>query len=174
MMTRSLWRFSALAVLLLGIACGPIRKKQVVEEFPLDEAEPDLPIGKYGEIAALSPVFFDYDSVSLSEAARDTLAENAKWLVGHSSVTILIEGHCDERGTTAYNLALSDRRAKTTRGYLIRLGIRGKRIQTLPYGEEKPFCAEATEECWRQNRQAHFKGQIPKPPGKKEKEQKKR
>lgn len=171
-MTRSLWKFSALAVILLGAACAPIRKKAVVEEFPLDEAEPDLPIGKYGEIAALAPIFFDYDSANLSEAARDTLAENGKWLVSHSSVTILIEGHCDERGTTAYNLALSDRRAKAARGYLIRLGIRGKRIQTLPYGEEKPFCAEATEECWAKNRRAHFKGQIPKPEEKKGKKEK--
>ena len=68
----------------------------------------------------------------------------------------MVEGHCDERGTNEYNLALGDRRSRAVRDYLVALGIGSNRIETISYGEEKPVCAEKTEECWAKNRRAHF------------------
>ena len=80
----------------------------------------------------------------------------ASWLIKNTSAKILVEGHCDERGTNEYNLALGDRRAKAARDYLIALGIASNRIEMISYGEEKPLCKESTEECWAKNRRVHF------------------
>jgi len=88
--------------------------------------------------------------------AKPILQAIASWLLKNTSANILIEGHCDERGTNEYNLALGDRRAKAARDYLIALGIASDRIEMLSYGEEKPLCTETTEECWAKNRRAHF------------------
>jgi peptidoglycan-associated lipoprotein len=81
---------------------------------------------------------------------------NARWLKAHPSYLVLIEGHCDERGTNEYNLALGERRAKATRDHLVSLGIEGSRITVISYGEERPVCTERTEGCWTKNRRAHF------------------
>ena len=104
----------------------------------------------------LTDAFFDYDQADLREDARSALAADAGWLKKYSSVHVLIEGHCDERGTAAFNLALGDRRANAAKEYLVSLGIDGSRLRTISYGKERPFCTESTESCWQQNRRAHL------------------
>jgi len=104
----------------------------------------------------LQDVFFDTDSYDLEPEAREALAENAEWMREHRSVEILIEGHCDERNTREYNLALGERRAAAARDYLVFLGIDANRIRTISYGEERPFALGHDEDAWRLNRRAHF------------------
>jgi peptidoglycan-associated lipoprotein len=104
----------------------------------------------------LSDAFFDYDQADLREDARSALAANAEWLKKYPSVQVLMEGHCDERGTAAYNLALGERRANAAKDYLGSLGVDGSRLRTVSYGKERPFCTESSESCWQQNRRAHF------------------
>lgn len=104
----------------------------------------------------LKDVFFDTDKADLREDARQILAANATWLQQHPTVKILIEGHCDERNTNEYNLALGWRRANTVKNYLVSLGVSADRMTTISYGEEKPFALCHDESCWWQNRRAHF------------------
>ncbi len=104
----------------------------------------------------LQDVFFDTDSYDLRPEAREALAENAEWLREHRSVEVLVEGHCDERNTREYNLALGERRAAAARDYLVFLGVDANRIRTISYGEERPFALGGDEEAWRLNRRAHF------------------
>lgn len=104
----------------------------------------------------LQDAYFDYDQSDLRDDARSALSANAEWLKKYPSIQILIEGHCDERGTSAYNLALGDRRANAARDYVASLGISAARVKTVSYGKERPFCTESSESCWQQNRRAHF------------------
>ncbi len=104
----------------------------------------------------LQDIYYDYDSFDLAAEARETLRVNANWLQSNSQARVEIEGHCDERGTAEYNLALGAKRAKSARDYLVSLGISPERLSTISYGEELPVCREATESCWSQNRRAHF------------------
>jgi peptidoglycan-associated lipoprotein len=104
----------------------------------------------------LSDVFFDYDQNTLRDDGRRALQDDARWLKQWPSTTIRIDGHCDERGTGEYNLALGDRRATVVRNYLLDLGISGARIQVRSLGKEAPFCREGGEDCWSQNRRGHF------------------
>jgi peptidoglycan-associated lipoprotein len=104
----------------------------------------------------LEDVFFDTDRFDLTPEARATLAKNANWLIQFPSVEILVEGHCDERNTREYNLALGERRANAVREYLSSLGIGSVRIRTISYGEERPFALGHDEDSWRLNRRAHF------------------
>ncbi|HEV2064694.1 MAG TPA: peptidoglycan-associated lipoprotein Pal [Thermoanaerobaculia bacterium] len=104
----------------------------------------------------LNAAYFDYDKADLRDDARATLAGNADWLKKYPSIQVLIEGHCDERGTSAYNLALGDRRANAAREYLASLGIDATRMKTVSYGKERPGCTESTEACWQKNRRAPF------------------
>jgi peptidoglycan-associated lipoprotein len=104
----------------------------------------------------LQDAFFDYDQSDLRDDARTALSANAEWLKRHPSIQILIEGHADERGTSAYNLALGDRRANAARDYLDSLGVAASRVRTVSYGKERPFCTDSTEDCWQQNRRGHF------------------
>ena len=99
---------------------------------------------------------FDFDSVALSETARATLRANADWLKTNATARVQIEGHCDERGTAEYNMALGAKRAQTAMDYLATLGIAANRLSTISYGEEVPLCKEQTEECWARNRRARF------------------
>lgn len=100
--------------------------------------------------------FFSYNRYDIGGEARKALKQNAKILKKHKNATILIEGHCDDRGSTEYNIALGQRRADAAKNYLARLGVKKNRIKTKSYGEENPFCHEATEKCWQSNRRAHF------------------
>jgi peptidoglycan-associated lipoprotein len=104
----------------------------------------------------LKDVNFDFDSAALSETARATLRANADWLKSNPAARVQIEGHCDERGTAEYNMALGAKRAQAAMDYLTTLGIAGNRLSTLSYGEEIPVCKEKTEECWARNRRARF------------------
>ena len=107
-------------------------------------------------VSDLVDVFFDYDKSDLSAESRDTLANDAKLLKAASGVKIVVEGHCDERGTNEYNLGLGERRANAVKNYLVSLGISASRIKTISYGEEKPFSMGHNEAAWKQNRRAHF------------------
>ena len=104
----------------------------------------------------LKDAFFDFDSYDLSADARSVLKGDADWLKSNPSVRVEIEGHCDERGTNEYNLALGAKRAQAARDYLVSLGIAADRLSTTSYGEEIPVCQQHSEECWRQNRRARF------------------
>jgi peptidoglycan-associated lipoprotein len=104
----------------------------------------------------LRDVFYEYDSAELSLDAQQALAGGARFLVEHAAFEVQVEGHCDERGTAEYNLALGERRAGAARAYLTRLGVDGGRLRPVSFGEERPVCADTAEPCWSQNRRAHF------------------
>jgi peptidoglycan-associated lipoprotein len=104
----------------------------------------------------LQPVFFELDSAEISAEGQKTLASNAEVLKKYTSWVISIEGHCDERGTAEYNLALGERRALAARTYLVSLGITPERLRTVSYGKEFPFDPNHTEDAWAKNRRAHF------------------
>lgn len=101
-------------------------------------------------------VFFDYDSAVLSTAAQYVLKNKSEILIKYSGVLVTIEGHCDERGTNEYNLALGERRAESAKNFLVSLGINASRLKTISYGEEKPVVASHDEASWSKNRRAHF------------------
>ncbi len=101
-------------------------------------------------------IFFDFDQYTIRKDARPVLDGNAKWLRIEPGKSVLIEGHCDERGTQAYNLVLGEKRARATKRYLEDLGIPASRMQITSYGEVRPFCKEHNDGCWQQNRRAHF------------------
>lgn len=113
-------------------------------------------LGLGGDDGPLETIYFAFDSDDLDSEARATLQRNRDWLENNPSVRIEIEGHCDERGTIEYNLALGARRAASARDYLTALGISPARITTISYGEELPLCHESTESCWRRNRRGRF------------------
>ena len=101
-------------------------------------------------------VYFDYDKSDVRGDQQAALQADAQFLSQHSNVNIVIEGHCDSRGSTEYNLALGDQRASSVKNALTTLGISASRIKTISYGKEKPFCTEENEACWQQNRRGHF------------------
>lgn len=101
-------------------------------------------------------VFFDYDSFDLRADAQQQIAANAQFLKQHPNVRFNVEGHCDERGSTEYNLALGDSRAAAVKEGLVRAGIAANSIGTSSAGKEKPFCTQSNEQCWQQNRRGHF------------------
>jgi peptidoglycan-associated lipoprotein len=105
---------------------------------------------------SMKDVFFEYDSYDITGQYTGVLQQDARFLQQHPNMQFTIEGHCDERGSTEYNLALGDNRALATKNALIAMGIAASRIKTVSYGKEKPFCTESTEACWQQNRRAHF------------------
>jgi len=107
-------------------------------------------------IPELRDVFFDFDKYDVRPGDAKVLDANASWLKSNPDNLVLIEGHCDERGTNEYNLALGERRAKATMNYLVSQGIQASRITIISYGEERPLCSEKTEDCWAKNRRAHF------------------
>ncbi len=109
-----------------------------------------------GEGGPFQDVFFSYDSFELSEEARQTLQANADWLQNNAGVKVEIEGHCDERGTAEYNLALGAKRARAAQDYLMTLGVPAERLSIISYGEELPQCTDANESCWQRNRRGHF------------------
>jgi len=130
-------------------------QESTVSKSSLDE----LKSGKAPATSSSSPlkdVFFDFDRYDLSADARTVLRANAEWLKTNPAVRVEIEGHCDERGTNEYNLALGAKRAQAAREYLSTLGISSERLSTTSFGEEIPVCRESNESCWKQNRRARF------------------
>jgi len=108
------------------------------------------------EQGLLGDVYFDFDKYELKQEARDRLAKNAGFMNAHPEFTFNVEGHCDERGTVEYNLALGERRANASKDYLVSLGVSASRIRTISYGKERPQCTEADESCWWRNRRDYF------------------
>ena len=158
----------ALLVIAIALLAGACAKKQPTPEegvgggiaeqglgsgSSLDRAREGLGPGE-GDI--LKDVHFAYDSDDLDESARATLDDSLSWLRDNPKPRVEIEGHCDNRGTIEYNLALGARRAKVVQDYLATQGIAGDRLKTISYGKELPLCHEDTEECWARNRRAHF------------------
>jgi peptidoglycan-associated lipoprotein len=100
--------------------------------------------------------YFDYDKADVGADARTALTQTGQFLRSYPQIKVALEGHCDERGSTEYNLALGDRRAQAAKDFLVSLGIAADRIQTVSYGKERPFCSAHDEACYKQNRRAHF------------------
>lgn len=138
-----------------GISEEGIREERVTSESPAA-----LEAGKSDQAAAegsedLLDVFFEFDQAVIKEESKVNLQKNAKRLV-EGRMKLRIEGHADERGTEEYNLTLGERRAQAVKRFLTALGIDKGRIQTITYGEERPFCNQHEENCYKQNRRAHF------------------
>jgi peptidoglycan-associated lipoprotein len=112
--------------------------------------------GEFLESSLLKDIHFGFDRYDLTPKARDILSQNAELLLKNPGAKIQIEGHCDERGTIEYNLALGERRATSTREYLISLGVSTNRISTISYGEEMPLDSRHNEDAWAKNRRSHF------------------
>jgi peptidoglycan-associated lipoprotein len=110
---------------------------------------------EFRETDNLKDVFFDFDRYDIRQSDAKVLDTNATWLKTNNNL-VLIEGHCDERGTNEYNLALGERRAKATMNYLVGQGVQANRITIISYGKERPTCTEHSEGCWAKNRRAHF------------------
>ena len=104
----------------------------------------------------LRPIYFDFDRHELKKESLDTLSSNARWLKEHPGFQLVIEGHCDERGTNEYNMALGDKRANAVRNYLVDAGIEASRLRTISYGEERPVSTDRNEVSWTRNRRAAF------------------
>lgn len=107
-------------------------------------------------IERIKDIFFDYDRYDIRPDARETLRANARAFAERPQLRFTIEGHCDERGSERYNLALGDRRANAAKAFLVEQGIAADRIETVTFGKSQPFCTESNEACWQQNRRAHF------------------
>jgi peptidoglycan-associated lipoprotein len=124
---------------------------------PPATAAPARPSPKeFTAVAELRDVYFDFDKYDIRPPDAKTLDGNAGWLKSNPNHLVLIEGHCDERGTNEYNLALGERRAKSTMNYLVSQGVQASRITIISYGEERPACTQKNEECWAKNRRAQF------------------
>lgn len=107
-------------------------------------------------------VFFDTDEFSIRPDQEATIRDDAEFLKQHPDLHVAIEGHCDELGSTEYNLALGESRASEVKSELVRAGVEGNRIDTISYGKERPFCSDENEECWKQNRRAHLVALFPR------------
>ena len=118
---------------------------------PVEVSEEDL----FGQ--NVKDAFFDYDKSNIRSDAQQVLTADAEFLKAHAGVRFTIEGHCDERGSEEYNLGLGDRRATAAKSFLVNLGVAEDRIGTISYGKTRPVCTESNEDCWQQNRRAHFK-----------------
>jgi peptidoglycan-associated lipoprotein len=118
------------------------------EDFSVNDAS--------GEGGPLADVYFEYDQARLADGARAILEKHALWLQNHRAAKVAIEGHCDERGTVDYNLALGEQRARATRDYLVSMGVAGDRLTTVSYGKERPLDPASNEAAWAKNRRAHF------------------
>ena len=132
-----------------------VAKSQPSERSSQKEAE----IRREGAAAAaagLSDVFFTFDSWTLTEEGMQTLARNAEWIKANLNARLKIGGHCDERGTQAYNIVLGEKRAKTTRNYLAELGVGADRLAVVSYGKERPFCKDSDESCYQKNRRGQM------------------
>lgn len=139
---------------------GTAGKKEIVEEqvYMGDrEGEVSSETEAIAEGTAISrDVLFDFDKYDIRPDVRPILDSVAAWMNRNRSFNVTIEGHCDERGTNEYNLALGEKRARAAMDYLVSLGISSSRMNMITYGEERPVCTEKNEGCWQKNRRAHF------------------
>jgi len=128
-----------------------------------EDAEVSLRGKEFEEAPQMGSVYFDFDAADIRGDMREILARNADYLKKNTEAEIRVDGHCDERGTSEYNLALGQRRAMAVRAYYKSLGVPGERIGTLSWGEEKPACEKSAESCWSKNRRAETLLRLPKP-----------
>jgi peptidoglycan-associated lipoprotein len=133
-----------------GVGVG---KEGGISERPIT----DMTLEEINAAEFLKNVYFDFDKSDLKPEAIAQLDQNALWLTQHPTVRVIIEGHCDERGTDEYNLALGERRSKTAMEYLARVGIAVSRMMVVSYGESRPLDPRSNEEAWAKNRRAHFR-----------------
>lgn len=160
---------AALSLLLMAPGCSSRKKVEggaappeppptTSDNLPPTETPPPPPTtGGTEETASnLRDAYFDFDDASLREDAKAALDGNAKYLESHSGTSVVIEGHCDERGSVEYNLALGEKRARAAKDYLVAYGITASRVTTISYGKERPFDPGHSEEAWASNRRAHF------------------
>lgn len=133
-----------------------LREQAIRDQEARERAERDRAAAEAARLGELSRIYFDFDRAELSAEARETLGKVAQLMKAGPGKSLTIEGNCDDRGTNEYNLALGQQRADAAARYLQTLGVERKRIKTISYGEERPICPEATEACWRKNRNATF------------------
>jgi peptidoglycan-associated lipoprotein len=180
--TAALWMM-ALVLVVVAVGCAPKEPPQMPEK-PVVEPEAPEPVEEVSpppappveqdetpdwmtpdimemnkmlvERGLLGDVYFDYDKYELRPEALERLRKNADFMKEYPEFVFGLEGHCDERGTNEYNLALGERRANAAKSYLVSLGIDPSRIRTISYGEERPFCTQHDESCWSKNRRGHF------------------
>jgi peptidoglycan-associated lipoprotein len=119
--------------------------------------QPQPPPAQFAENAALADIHFDFDKSTIRPGDARILEASAEWLKANPKALVLIEGHCDERGTNEYNVALGERRARAALTYLMSRGVAAGRMSVISYGEERPACLEHTEACWAKNRRGHFR-----------------
>jgi peptidoglycan-associated lipoprotein len=136
----------------------PVKKESVKEviEQKTAKLEETSSASRVEEASVLQDALFDYNKYDIRADDRPVLNSAASFLNKNAKLNVLIEGHCDERGTNEYNLALGEKRAKAVKDYLTSLGIKPARMSVITYGEEKPVCTEQNEICWQKNRRAHF------------------
>jgi len=127
-------------------APAPLTEDEIFARKSLDQLNAERP---------LVDAFFDYDQAVIRDDARPAMQKNADWLKRWSTTQVTVEGHCDERGSSEYNLALGSRRADSVKQYLVSLGVPANRITVISKGKEQPFCSEGAESCWAQNRRGH-------------------
>ena len=132
-----------------------IVKNEPAPPPPAPQPEPAPAVEPAAEII-IEDVFFDYDKYNIRNDALSVMERNARVLSNNAGARVLLEGHCDERGTVEYNLALGDRRAQSAKNYLVQFGIDPSRLSTISFGEEKPFVEGHDEAAWSKNRRVHF------------------
>ncbi|MDX2500660.1 MAG: peptidoglycan-associated lipoprotein Pal [Deltaproteobacteria bacterium] len=162
-MQKKKWIFLALLLVIPGLLFSVSCQKKLVDASPEpmateeSKAEPEeaAPVAASG-IIMQEDIYFEFDSATLTPAAQDNLLRKAEWLRENPDATVTVEGHCDDRGTNEYNLALGDRRAESAKSFLIDLGIDPSRLTTISYGEERPVDPRHMEEAWDKNRRDHF------------------
>jgi len=124
-----------------------LTEDEIFSQKTLDQLNAERPLGD---------VFFDLDESTIRDDAKGFLQRNADWMKRWTSTAITVEGHCDSRGSSEYNLALGTRRANAVKDYLVSLGVQGGRVTVISKGKEQPFCSDENEACWQQNRRGHF------------------
>lgn len=134
----------------------PVVQEEVVEEVVVKEEVVVAPAPMTPDVVMQEDIYFEFDKSTLTPAAQDNLLRKAEWLRENSDATVTIEGHCDDRGTNEYNLALGDRRAESAKAFIVDLGIDASRLTTISYGEERPVDPRNNEEAWAKNRRDHF------------------
>lgn len=144
-----------------AVPAPPIAKEEVLPpppppEVKAEEAPAPMPTEEVAAVEELKDIHFDFDKYDIRSDAQPILENNAKWIKENPQAMIQLQGHCDERGTIEYNLALGERRARSTRDYMVSLGVDPQQLSTISYGEEKPLDSQHNEEAWAKNRRTQF------------------
>ena len=167
-MQKKKWIFLALLLVVPGLVFTVSCQKKVVDATPKpmveEKEEPqeevvvkeEVTVYKVPDMVMQEDIYFEFDKSTLTPAAQDNLLQKAEWLRENPDATVTIEGNCDDRGTSEYNLALGDRRAEAAKAFLVDLGIDPMRMTTISYGEERPVDPRQNEEAWAKNRRDHF------------------